>query len=194
MFAYCLNNPACRIDINGYISVKAAKKIIMDNADAIKDAAEEFDVDPVTIAGCIYAEQVLNVDWKDMLFDSPLSFLDTSIGIGQIKVSTAIMLEDMGYIQREPKFWYLSSGVPVYHPLSHDLLDNRTNIRYVAAYLKAWQDVWSTKLDISDMPDILATLYNLGKNAKFPNTSPKPNAFGTFVKNSYQMLKELLGL
>lgn len=54
----------------------------------------------------------------------------------------------------------------------------KANIRYVAAYLAYWQDRWSDTLDISNMPEILGTLYNLGDNANEPNTSPKSNGFG----------------
>ena len=167
MFIYCLNNPFCRVDIQGYISVEAASRLIQINAEAIKMAGEEFGVDPVVIAGCIYAEQILNVDWKDTLTDLPLSFLDTSIGIGQVKVSTAIKLQKLGYIQRKPKIRYISVGIPVYSTISSELTDNNTNIRYVAAYLRAWQDVWRVKRDISKMPGILGTLYNLGEMQDF---------------------------
>ena len=60
MFAYCLNSPVSRVDMNGNISEEAAKEKIKEKREEILAAAEEFDVDPVAIACCIYAEQVLN--------------------------------------------------------------------------------------------------------------------------------------
>ena len=193
MFVYCLNSPVSRIEILGYISEDAAKKIIKDNIASIIEAGQEFSVDPVTIAGCIYSEQVLNVDWKDYFFDYPCYFLDTSIGVGQVKVSTAIILEDLGYIEKTEPVSNLTNMVSRKQLIAGKLLNDKANIRYVAAYLSAWQDVWESTIDISDKPEILGTLYNLGTRARKPNKNPSPNAFGSYLKTKYDMLYKLIG-
>jgi len=72
------------------------------------------------------------------------------------------------------------------------LLDDAENIRYVAAYLAYWQNTWSSVIDISQRTDILATLYNLGTNAKAPNTNPSPNLFGKFAGEQYALMEDLL--
>ena len=72
-------------------------------------------------------------------------------------------------------------------------LNNPTwNVRYVAAYLKYWQDKWGATLDISGDPAILATLYNLGDRANAPNTTPQPNQFGEYAANQYNHVAMLL--
>jgi hypothetical protein len=195
MFAYCLNSPVSRVDMSGNISEDAAKEKIKEQRDEILAAAEEFDVDPVAIACCIYAEQVLNYDWKDVITDYLCYFLDTSIGFGQVKVSTAKFLEDAGYMPATEAYFnpdcpdlYISRNLNI----AAKLLDDTENIRYVAAYLAYWQDTWSSVIDISQRTDILATLYNLGTNAKSPNHNPSPNAFGEFAAAQYALMEELL--
>ena len=55
-----------------------------------------------------------------------------------------------------------------------------------------WQDKWGDVYDISNKPDILGTLYNLGDRANAPNTNPSANPFGTYVKNKYNYVEQLL--
>lgn len=82
----------------------------------------------------------------------------------------------------------------IFQKIQHNkkLEDNETNIRYVAAYLRYWIDEWSDVLDISNMPDILATLFNVGVHAKAPNSHPTANNFGKSVAFIYDYLKKVL--
>ena len=99
-YAYANNNPLKYVDPCGLRSKEAADKIIKDNAAYIISAAEEFGVNPGILAATIYAEQRLNVNWVDDATDAFAHIFDTSIGIAQVKVSTAVMLEDKGYIKK----------------------------------------------------------------------------------------------
>ncbi len=179
-------------------------ELIRDNAQYIKEAAEAYGVDPRIIAGVIYAEQVNNVNYEDVFGDwiGFYGLLDTSIGLGQVKVSTAKIVEDMGYI---PKTSATEGGweFPVIGPVHGTetmaremrLENNQMNIMYVAAYLRYWQDVWEDVYpQISNDPAILGTLYNLGVNAKAPNKSPQSTPFGDYVEENYAYLGQLLGL
>ena len=185
MFAYCENNPLQRTDASGYTSQEDAMNMIKSYSDYIITVGEAFGVDPGTIACCIYAEQVLNVDFLDSVFDTSLWFLDTSVGLGQVRISTARMLEDEGYIKKTESCWV---GIFYYsrdYVILTKLKNPKLNILYVAAYLQYWQDQWKETMDISDNPEILATLYNLGDNANAPNNSPRPNSFGEYVGKQY---------
>lgn len=123
-----------------------------------------------------------------------MSFLDTSVGIGQVKISTAKEIPKRGYIEKSKKKWTFTAFGIKKNFLSLQLLDNKTNIRYTAAYIRLQQDMWMPTLDVSNNPGVLATLYNLGKNANNPNQNPKANPFGQYVEDNYDMLKQLLGL
>ncbi len=190
--------PEFNSSLGGYQTTEVASAgIIKDNTQYIISAAEKYGVDPAVVAGCIYEEQVKNVNWIDSLTDRALYFFDTSVGVGQVKISTARMLEDMGYMEvtRPYKIYGNRMEVSRDEAIADKLLDNETNINYIAAYLKYWQDQWEAVYpQISGSPDILGTLYNVGVEANAPNTNPQTNPFGYSVGENYNYMRELLGL
>jgi|GEM_PF-2302092 len=76
---------------------------------------------------------------------------------------------------------------------------DRTNLMYVAAYLKSFQDNWSSAFpEITDRPDILGSLYNLGHTnndgtPRKPHSNPQANWFGEKTKMYYGLMPYLLG-
>ena len=175
-----------------------ARRIIEEHAGSIKTAAEEFDVDPVIVAGVIYQEQSTNVNFVDTLADyiGGLLFVNTSIGIGQVRVQTA---EELEY-----KYPQLHPIVKSDHVIQSNavrvefLKDPLMNIRYVAAKIAFDQERWKEAgFDISDRPDILGTLYNIEdvKNPKKePHANPDSNDFGKGVAENYDAIKRWLGI
>ncbi len=195
-------------------SRKDASAIIVNNATAIKNAGSYYGVNPAIIAACIFTEQVTNVNILDSLTDVPGYFADTSIGIGQVKVSTARMLEDEGYIQKtalsnvydewhgnnfvQREVWY----APAYgyvegtrdKAIAYQLTVESENINYVAAYLRYFQDRWKDVYpEIDGRTAVLATLYNQGE-IRSPHSNPEPNPFGIDAKKEYYYMRKLLGL
>ena len=182
---------------------------IRNNSQHILDAAEHFGVSPNALAAIIYAEHYLNVNWIDVATDYPLSFLDfldwemlsPSVGIAQVKVSTARFVEDMGLMPRIETnytwwqyliFWEEASEGKT---RARALLDPRTNIMYAAAYLRIHQDRWSpTYPNIVNNVGVLATLYNLGFNNTHPHSNPNVGDFGRYVLQFYWRMPPLLGL
>jgi len=163
-----------------------AKKIVTDNAQYIINAAEEFDIDPVWIAMVIYAEQALNhnaKDWFDILGATGL--VDTSVGVGQVRISTAKFIEEEGYMP-ETKGQCQSSKI------TWKLGNKEGNIRYVAAYIKYFIDLWSEVYpEITQRPDIIATLFNVGHQKTSPNANPESNEFGDYAEIAYNYLKRI---
>lgn len=190
-----------------------ASDIIRRNATAIKNAGKYYGVNPAIIAACIYTEQITNVDIIDALTDVPAYFLDTSIGIGQVKVSTARMLEDEGYIAKTE---YLAMSIamndiliiwstPGYskgtaiarnreEAIAKRLTVESENVNYVAAYLKYFQDRWKDVYpEIDGRTAILATLFNQDE-VRPPHANPVPSPFGEDAKKEYDYMRQLLGL
>lgn len=183
-------------------SKSKATKIIIKYRKEIKTAGKRYSVDPAIVGGCIYAEQKRNVNFVDTLTDwvGFYGVVDTSIGIGQVKVSTAKMLEDKGYVSKAKATdggWDIPLVGFVHGTrtmaIAKRLENDKTNITYVAAYLRYWVDDWkSIYPKIGKKPAILGTLYNLGDNAKGANPNPKPNKFGKYVKKKYKFVKKKL--
>ncbi len=213
-YAYCSNDPVNNVDPDGTVSKKKASAVITRNAEYIKNAGSYYNVNPAIIAACIYTEQIKNVNIIDTLTDVPGYFVDTSIGIGQVKVSTAKLLEDNGYIAPTTfaysydlwhTNWYVTKEVwyaPTYgyvegsreKAIAYRLTVEGENVNYVAAYLAFYQDRWKSEYpQIDGKTDILATLFNQGERYE-PHSDPKPNAFGKEAKKQYSYMQELLGI
>lgn len=203
-----MDNPVRYSDINGRRSKSEADQIIIDNAQNIKNAASKFGVNPVILASTIYAEQRLNIDWKDDITDG-IGFygVNTSIGVAQVRLLTAKFLEDKGYM---PKITVQDGGCGGWNIPGIGFVNGTENmtrakalenlsisIMYATAYLKYFQDTWGdTYSEISGNTAILATLFNIGHENTTPNSNPKANDFGKFAKdnNNYYYVKSLIGV
>lgn len=193
---------------------RRASDAIVKNAGFIKSAAKRHGVNPAILAACIYAEQANNVTITEDLEDMAQSFLgmDCSVGLGQVRVSTAKKLEDKGhmpktydsetqnYAFKDPftgKSIYSSDTYSRDEEIYYKLKDPETNINYAAAYLAMIQNMWCEMYPvISGDTAILATLYNIGENGgvRGINDSPTPNPFGNFAKANYPYMQYLLGM
>ena len=204
LYTYCGNSPIVLFDTDGLRSKKDADAIIKNNAEYIISAAKEFNIDPGVLAATIYAEQRLNVDWKDDYIDGICGFygVDTSIGIGQVRISTAKFVEENGYMPKVIKEEW-GWNIPLVGFVNgteqmareKELENPSKNIRYAAAYLRYFQDLWEEEYpEIGSSVEILATLYNLGHEQTSPNSEPKANDFGNFAKDNYNYVMTLLGL
>ena len=198
LYVYSTGNPIKYLDATGKISKEKADEIIINNTQNIKDAAAEFGVNPGILAATIYAEQRLNVNWKDHWID-PLAadVLDVSLGVSQIRISTAVKIENAGYIEKTVYYeWHTNSAVENQRAgVVYKLQNDETNIRYATAYLSYIQDIWKESYpEIDGRTAILATLYNISEYGSHGvNSNPSSNEFGSFAKENYYMRK-LLGL
>ena len=209
-YTYVINMPLILADYNGLwpewidVSEEGAARKIEENSEYIIEAAEIYGVDPQVVAGVIYAEQSQNVNIIDTLTDwiSFYGIIDMSVGIGQVRLSTAELLEEKGYIKKteaEEGGWNLGFLGFVHGTTTmareKRLEDNRINIMYAAAYIKLIEDYWSDAFpDIVNRPDILATLYNQGYDYSNPHSNPGSNSFGEYVLENYDKMGELLGI
>ena len=182
-------------DIANDINRKRSDFVIKENKNSIINASEEFGVNPGILGAIIYTEQINNVNLLDYYFDDVggMLGLDTSVGLAQVKISTAKMLEEEGYM---PKITVAENERKTENAKRIEALnDPETNIRYAAAYLKYFQDRWKEVYpEIDGRTAILASLYNLGEENTSPNSSPKPNPFGEDAKSHYYYVRELLDL
>lgn len=117
-----------------------------------------------------------------------------SVGICQVKMSTAKKLEEAGYIKSvtaQDGGWTIF-GFKIHGTekmaRAKKLSDTATNCMYAAAYIRYMQELWgSVYSDIATDVGILATLYNIGKENV--HSDPKTNPFGDFAKEHYDYVK-----
>lgn len=178
-------------------SEKRAGDIIQKNAGIIKDAAKRFNINPVIVGAVIYQEQATNVNFIDTLTDyiGGILHFNTSIGIGQVRVKTAELLEEyysaLNFYDQDK--WFIDYNLVRVERLKDPL----TNIKYVAAKIHFSQDRWEKAgFSIKEKPEILGTLFNIEDiaNPIKPNATPKANSFGQGVKQNYDKVENLLSL
>jgi hypothetical protein len=187
--------------------------------------AQQYNVDPVTLVATPLAENTMNVDIKDKVQDEleaqgrldddgriihdgsitnyAISWIDDkpmSIGPGQIYVFAANHVEKLAAsIEGRP----LRSKKEIKAALK----TRGGALRYAAAILRDAQDMYAQAgFDISRRPDVLATLYNIGKvkdrlrnfQQRYKDTKgraqPLPNYFGYWVGANYRLIQQRLQL
>ncbi|MEK9154066.1 MAG: hypothetical protein AAB798_01190 [Patescibacteria group bacterium] len=174
---------------------KRAARLLEVYASIVKAAAKEFDTDPVMVGAVIYQEQSTNVNFVDTLTDTigGVIGLNTSVGIGQVRVNTARALEE-----KYPQLVSLSTVFSESGDFARveRLKDPFLNIRYVAAKVHFDETHWKgAGFDLSGRHDILGTLYNT-QDVEHPLTShanPEANEFGIGVGENYERVRALLG-
>lgn len=176
---------------------KRAANLVKKYSNFIKRAGQEFEVNSVIVGAVIYQEQSTNVNFVDALTDyiGGVLGLNTSIGVGQVRVATAAALENY---YEELKLFVKENLFSDLNTVRVEMLkDPQTNVRYVAAKIhfseKRWRDAG---YDISDKPEILGTLYNIEdvNQPIEPHDNSEPNEFGKGVKRNLDKVKTLLGL
>lgn len=158
----------------------------------IESQAEKFGVDKYLIAAIIYHEQQNLARGEDVKDEAAArAHIGTvSVGLGQIQVRRAIEVEDkVGKITEKEKAGHLIDWE--WQARIDRLISPSWNIRYVTAYLQKLQNIRKTKFpEITSRPDILASVYNLGKTDAHPN--PKANEYGKAVNNLIPVVKQLM--
>ncbi|MBI2605106.1 MAG: DUF1402 family protein [Deltaproteobacteria bacterium] len=169
----------------------------------IQTYSEKFGVDPRAVAGAVLAENSLNVSISDNVQDFLVKYglasggdilgKKFSFGWGQLYMEAAREAENFAakLEKRAPK---------TDDQLSEDLLKPDLAIYYVAALMRTIQDEYQKQgIDISKNPELLATVYNLGKpqersaKTKASGKSPRVNYFGFFVKHYMDDIETAVG-
>ncbi len=155
------------------------------NYPLILSAANLTDINPNYLAAIIYTERTLNYDWEDDTMDIILANagLNSSIGFCQVKIKTAYFIEK----NLQKQYLPLSK---TFEQLLTKLQNDSLNILYAAGYVKLMINRWEKEnCSIKEKPEILGTLYSAGLyyrdgKERTPNTNPKPNQFGSLVKEA----------
>ena len=177
-----------------------AIEVIKRIAEYIREYSAYFGVDPNIVAGVIFVEQFYNYDLVDIATDWFAFYgIDMSVGVGQVRMSTAKYLEEQGYVpatSAEEGGWDIPVIGFIYGTETmaryQRLLNDASNVFYVAAYIKCLEDLWVEEYpEISTSSDILGSLYNLG-HEKVPHDDPRPNWFGEAVEFFYDLMEETL--
>jgi hypothetical protein len=167
----------------------------------LMEYAKKFGVDPRAVVGAVLAENSMNVtrtdDFQDLLVRMKIAPQGNlfgfakkfSFGWGQLYMEAAMAGEKTAAkLEKRP--------MRTSQEVEELLLTPAGSIYYVAATLRELQDTYAEQgMDISGKPEILATLYNLGKGkeraleAKSKQAAPRENYFGFFVRKNLPLIE-----
>ncbi len=178
------------------------EELLLQYKNEIKEAAKLVDVSPRIIASIIYAEHKLNVKLGENVIDYVFakSGYNSSMGIAQVKISTAIWIEKQ--IHNLDSQFYLGEEIEKQIPLSANwdevikkLEDPKANIIYAASYISMINRLWQPVFELSALNNInvgiIASIYSLGildntNKIRIPHTDAKMNVFGNTAQEFFQ--------
>jgi len=177
---------------------KIVRSTLENKARFINNAAKKLDIDPRLLASVIYAEWRLNVNLLDS-YEKIFASLgnNTSIGLAQIRIATAKWILDTvpdsnSYYFLGPKYYKLLPKYEKREDIVKFLENDSTNCILAAFHLRQIIERWKkAKFDISNRPDIIATLYSYGLfNRKdggeiVPHAKPRSNLFGKIAADFF---------
>jgi hypothetical protein len=169
---------------------KTLEKAIKKDEMVIKRAAKDADINPRLIVACLIPEQLRLFHSERELFKkvfAPLQILvnqnQFSWGIMGIKQDTAINIEQ--HLTNKLSPFYLGNTYEnILKFNTNDIATERfariTNEKdhyyaylYAGLYLKQFEKQWNDSgFDISNRPEVLCTLYNIGFSNSHPNNNP----------------------
>lgn len=180
--------------MNG-VEWEALKVAIINDKDLIIQAGELTGVEPRLIVGCLIGEQIRLFNSKREQFKKylgPVKVLSVqsqfSYGVNGIKISTAKMIEE--HLRNPHSEYYM--GKRYEHLLDYDSVAGKSvdDVRYerlvdyrnhLYSYLYTGCILHQTMLqwkragyDISNRPDVLFTLFNVGFSQSVPKANPVP--------------------
>ena len=186
------------IVINGHprITKEAVKVKIQPHRDLIFAAAKKFKIDPYLLGAIIIDEIARMYPFEEIADKLGASFVgaNTSAGIAQVKMDTAIDLIASGYYNPNPNDSKLSpanAGKISRSYLYEYVQQPKHSISFAAARMRKLADEWKKFVDLSKRPEIIATLYSLKRGN--PHAHPQPNDRGLQIAEEfYQLTKEWL--
>ena len=159
-------------------------------------AATHFSIDSNTLGAIIIDEIVRMAPFEsiaDALLPHVLS-VNVSVGIAQVTLETARSLIKSGYYNPNPQDEKLSKkqiGKASRSYLYDYVVQPVHNVHFAAAAIKNLIDQWLPTIDISDLPEIIGTLYH--QPPRKPNTTPGPDERGAHIASEfYPFAKNIL--
>jgi hypothetical protein len=176
---------------------------LVERKSVILHAAKTVGISPRIVASVLYAERYLNYNWDDEILDNVLaqSGYNSSVGFGQIKITTAFWVEQE--LNNSISKYYLGNAVAsqilrsaTREKLIKKVTNDSVNILYCAAYLAMVQYRWKSAgifLPMNVEAGILGTLYSLGVinsngEERTPHPNPQMNKFGFTAQEFFDSL------
>jgi len=167
------------------------KKKLEPHRAVIFSAAAQFSLDAYLL-GAIIVDEIARMHPFEQMIDALGARIvgrNVSVGIAQVKIDTAHDLIKRGLYHPNPTdkklpFKKLDAFARVY--LYTYLIQPKHNISFAAAFVRYVIDFWASKIDLTERPEIIATLYSIGCGE--PKLDPKASDRGTQIAGEWHSL------
>ncbi|MDP2655674.1 MAG: DUF1402 family protein [bacterium] len=178
------------IDQPKVLSAAVKEKLIPQQA-IIFAAAKTFEVDPYLL-GAILIDEIARLKPFEEITDALGPYVlgtDTTIGIAQVRISTANNLIKKGAYNPNPEdtklpFKKLDHFGYIY--IFNYLIQPKHNIPFAVAFIRSLINEWRKEIDLAKKPEIIATLYHRGYVA--PHSNPAPDERGSQIAGEFYAL------
>lgn len=183
--------PLIVIEGKARMTKESAKAKLTPHEDYIFAAAKKFNIDPYLL-GAIIIDEIARIKPFEDIGEALLVFFvgkNASGGIAQVKVETARGLIRDGYYNPNPDDDRLSPKNIRETSLSHIytyVKDPKHSIFFAAARMRELTDKWKDFADLSEHPEIIATLYHLRERQ--PHAEPEANPRGFQIAREFYKL------
>jgi hypothetical protein len=179
------------INIIAGVSHKEAKEKLQSHRKIIADAAAMFTVDSYLLGAIIIDEIARYLPFENILEELALFRFskNVSAGIAQVTMETARGLIRDGYYNPNPRDSKLSPkniGKTAREYLYEYVKQPRHNVFFAAAHMRAIVDHWKKFVDLNKRPEIIATLYSIGRGN--PHRSPQASKRGLQIAGEFYQL------
>ena len=169
----------------------AVKERLVPQKTNIFTAATTFEIDPYLL-GAILIDEIARLKPFEEITDTLGPYvlgMDTTIGIAQIRISTANNLIKKGAYNPNPEDAQLPFKKLTHFDRIHlfnYLIQPKHNIFFAATFIRSLINEWNKKIDLAKRPEIIATLYHRGYVA--PHSAPAPDERGNQIAGEFHVL------
>lgn len=178
----------------GRVLVSNIKRIFKRHISLLKTVPKEFEIDPYLL-GAILIDELARMNPFEQINDmlgAKIVGRNVSVGIMQVTLDTANQLIKKGLYNPNPT----DKKLPFKGILSNEnraylykyLIQPKHNVRFAAAHIRNLINQWRRFIDISQKPEIIATLYS--PKYKEPHSSPKASDRGLQIATEFYKLSK----
>lgn len=174
------------------VLVADIKNKFTEHLSLISTAAKEFSADKYLLGAIIIDELARMHPFEPIInkLEAKIVGMNVSIGIAQVKIDTANQLIKKGLYNPNPG----DKKLPFNGTLSNDdrkylyeyVIQPKYNVRFAAAFIRSLINDWMDEIDLSQRPEIVATLYHLPYRP--PRSKPVSDERGDQIASEFYKL------
>ena len=169
----------------------AVKEKLVPQRTNIFAAAKTFEIDPYFL-GALLIDEIARLKPFEEITDALGPYVlgtDTTVGVAQVRISTANSLIKKGAYNPNPEDAKLPFKKLTHFDCIHlfnYLIQPKHNIFFAAAFIRSLINEWNKKIDLVKRPEIIETLYHRGYVA--PHSDPAPDERGNQIAEEFHTL------